>query len=707
MSFLSPWWIAAAAGLTVPPLIALYFLKLKRAKHAVPSTLLWRRTVEDFHVNSPFQRLRRNLLLLLQLLVLIAGALALGRPMFQNVETHDSTVIVMIDQSASMGVIEEDGRSRLDLAKEQAKRCVDNMSDDARAMVIAFSDRATVVSSFDADKAALKRKIDSIELTESTTTLGEAMSLAEAYTQNIIIGGETAGTDIAPERPDVFATPASVFLFTDGRIADAELVSLQTFDVSAMMVTSVGTRGDNVGIVAMDARRRYEQPDVLQITATVRNFGPAPVSVDAVLYVDGENREIVTFDLGAAPGQRGGPRDATRDTGGTQDAADGDAGAEDAAGVGAGPSPPAGDGLGAPAVRVVPFTEVFAGGGVIEVVLRTDDALAADNHAWTIAEAPRHLRVLLVTPGNMFLENVLSTLSLTFDTMTGAVYEAADDDDLVDGDRSAYDVVIFDGHSTERLPQGNYLFWGAIPKIDGVSAGGKVEDEVIFNWDDTHPILRYVAPEAINVYEWTRLKLPPEAVSIMDGQTSPVMSFLSRDARQYLICAFKLIVEDEFGRPSMNTFWVTQVDFVVFMQNAIQFLASNIAATGERSVAPGQPVTLPIPKGVEQVTIRHPDNATDPVPSAGFQNIHYARTRDVGVYHVEPGVPGADAFVVNLFNAVESDVSPANTLTIGAESVRASQSTVRVRRPAWQYFLAGVLALLLIEWIVYNKRIFI
>ena len=93
MNFLSPTSIAIAAGLTIPPLVALYFLKLKRTVHVVPSTLLWKKAIEDLHVNSPFQRLRASLLLLLQLLVLLAGVFALGKPMLQTTETPDSTAV--------------------------------------------------------------------------------------------------------------------------------------------------------------------------------------------------------------------------------------------------------------------------------------------------------------------------------------------------------------------------------------------------------------------------------------------------------------------------------------------------------------------------------------------------------------------------------------------------------------------------------------
>ena len=58
----------------------LYFLKLKRQPLEVPSTYLWSRTIEDLHVNSIWQRLRRNLLLFLQILLILLLMLALLRP---------------------------------------------------------------------------------------------------------------------------------------------------------------------------------------------------------------------------------------------------------------------------------------------------------------------------------------------------------------------------------------------------------------------------------------------------------------------------------------------------------------------------------------------------------------------------------------------------------------------------------------------------
>ena len=54
----------------VVPLIMFYFLKLKRPRMDIASLAFWRQVLNDQRVNSPFQKFKRNLLLLLQVLLL-------------------------------------------------------------------------------------------------------------------------------------------------------------------------------------------------------------------------------------------------------------------------------------------------------------------------------------------------------------------------------------------------------------------------------------------------------------------------------------------------------------------------------------------------------------------------------------------------------------------------------------------------------------
>ena len=79
INMLSP--LQWALLLAIPPaILSLYFLKLKRHESVVPSTMLWKRAIEDLHVNSLWQKLRKNLLLYLQLLFVGLLILACIRP---------------------------------------------------------------------------------------------------------------------------------------------------------------------------------------------------------------------------------------------------------------------------------------------------------------------------------------------------------------------------------------------------------------------------------------------------------------------------------------------------------------------------------------------------------------------------------------------------------------------------------------------------
>src|SRR5882672_7104128 len=100
MSFLFPFGLAlfGLAG----PLILLHVLKQKREDRVVSSTLLWQRVVNDVQARHPFQRLRANLLLILQLVVLALAALALARPVVQATGERTRAVGIVLDVSASM-----------------------------------------------------------------------------------------------------------------------------------------------------------------------------------------------------------------------------------------------------------------------------------------------------------------------------------------------------------------------------------------------------------------------------------------------------------------------------------------------------------------------------------------------------------------------------------------------------------------------------
>src|SRR5207237_341847 len=81
MTFLAP--AAAVLALTIPAIVALYFLKIRRPTRIVPALHLWPNQIQDRQANVPWQRLRPSWLLFLQLLaaaVLVAAALQPALP---------------------------------------------------------------------------------------------------------------------------------------------------------------------------------------------------------------------------------------------------------------------------------------------------------------------------------------------------------------------------------------------------------------------------------------------------------------------------------------------------------------------------------------------------------------------------------------------------------------------------------------------------
>ena len=221
---LAAWSVLAGVPVGI---IALYFLKLRRRPVRVPSTLLWQRSLEDLHVNSLFQRLRRNLLLFLQLLAVALAMLALAGPQMKGSGATGQRFVLMIDNSASMSATDV-APNRLALAKEAAKKVVADMDSDDLAMVIAFSDTARVVSNYTGDRAVLTRRIESIGPTQATTSLREGLQVAAglANPSKQIGEGVVASSVVTPK----------LFIYTDGGFSDVEGFSLGNLEPEVVVI---------------------------------------------------------------------------------------------------------------------------------------------------------------------------------------------------------------------------------------------------------------------------------------------------------------------------------------------------------------------------------------------------------------------------------------------------------------------------------------
>src|SRR5437870_13606460 len=176
MKFLAPaaLWFAAA----IPVVILFYLLKRKRVVRLVSSTLLWQKFLAETQASAPFQRLRHNWLLILQLLMLALAIFALARPYFSGRLAGGNLQVVILDASASMQSTDETP-SRFEKARAEALKLVDGLRDNDQMVVLQSAANTEVKQSATSDKMALRRALESCVAVDSPTRLAEAFKLAE------------------------------------------------------------------------------------------------------------------------------------------------------------------------------------------------------------------------------------------------------------------------------------------------------------------------------------------------------------------------------------------------------------------------------------------------------------------------------------------------------------------------------------------------
>src|SRR5512139_1510793 len=97
------------------PLIALYVLKARRDERVVSSTWLWAAAARDLLARSPFRRLVAEVSLLLEALALVLLALAWARPAARAEGVSGDHLALIVDTSASMSAMANEGVSRFEL----------------------------------------------------------------------------------------------------------------------------------------------------------------------------------------------------------------------------------------------------------------------------------------------------------------------------------------------------------------------------------------------------------------------------------------------------------------------------------------------------------------------------------------------------------------------------------------------------------------
>ena len=191
------WALAIPAGI-----LAIWLLRRRYQPRKVPSTFLWQRTLRDHEANHPLQRLRKSLLMAVQLMAALLLVLALMQPTLQGSEA--SHTILIFDLSGSMQA-ETGGRSRLDRAKEEAGRILGELPPGEKVTVLAAGENVRQLMTGSTDPERVRRAVNELACEKGGADLAGAVGLAEAVRQ---------------EDPEV---GARIIVFSDEYVPDASV----------------------------------------------------------------------------------------------------------------------------------------------------------------------------------------------------------------------------------------------------------------------------------------------------------------------------------------------------------------------------------------------------------------------------------------------------------------------------------------------------
>jgi len=188
----------------------------------------------------------------------------------------------------------------------------------------------------------------------------------------------------------------------------------------------------------------------------------------------------------------------------------------------------------------------------------------------------------------------------------------------------------------------------------------------------------------------------------------PLVFTLPRGGYTDLVMTFPLIGD----KGELVTDWPLQTSFPLFFRNVLYILGNVDDSVRSVSVQAGEPVVLRPEAGFKAVRLTTPTRQTYQLARSEKNEIVFADTENLGIYNYVVDAPDASlagaeprrGFAVNLLDANESNIEPRRSIRIGTERLTSGEEKTQPR-DVWKWILLLAVALLILEWYVYHRRI--
>ena len=621
---------------------ALYILKLRRRTVAVPFSKLWEKILRDKEATSLFSRLKRLLSLLLQLALLAMLALALGDPRAQAAFLEGRNLVVIVDASASMQATDVTGaKNRLDAAKEEVKKIIRGLGGSDRMLVAQMDAAVTPLGPTSSDTSELERALDGLRATDARADFPRALRFAVDALRG--------------------AKNAEIVIVSDGRLGEAVDASgkVKVPDDTKLTYVPIGKGTRNVGITQFSVRRYPLDKSRYEVMLEVTNTGPETEDVELSLL--GDETLVDLTKLRLKPGERL-PRFYPNLSG---------------------------------ASRTLEAKLHPIGGSI--------DVLPADDHAYALLPERRRAKVLVVTPGNTYLEAALlldEYLDVQLVTPQQWVARASSPQKI--------DVVIFDGATPAEPPRAHAIYLDPRGPGSPVKIEGEIAHPGFDRIDRKHPVVRWTALDDVNIAKGRKLAPQPGDKVVGASEQGPILVTGQRNGFKFVAMGFDTRDSDLPLRVAWPLLLLNSINF--FTDEDAQYISS---------FRTGDVWRVPVVSQSGQAKLEAPGGATLTVPvhegravylgdRAGFYKVTGSDGADLGAgAAAAPGAPtGTTAFAANLLDGDESAIAPAPELVVDGKKAGALGGfQIGVRREIWIYLLVAAVLLTALEWLTYHRRI--
>lgn len=177
MRLFAPW--ALWFLLFMPLVVLMYILKQKFEELQVGSIHLWQQALKDIEVNTPWQKLKKNLLLFLQLLSVLLLVFALSDPYIYKGSGVYSNLVIIIDNTGSMNASYENS-TRLGKAKQLAEELINRSGTKTNITLLTAGRSPRVEIGKTTDSREAISKVRGIEPSNVSGDINDSVSLVKA-----------------------------------------------------------------------------------------------------------------------------------------------------------------------------------------------------------------------------------------------------------------------------------------------------------------------------------------------------------------------------------------------------------------------------------------------------------------------------------------------------------------------------------------------